>query len=386
MKKSKLRGKGVSKPTTTRDALAKTLAENLNKQFKEFKAAHFLDGSEEVAASTNVVDWISTGDDILDLRISNRPNGGIPVGKITEIFGAESSGKSLLLSQMIAETQRRGGVAVLIDTESSAQPEFLKAIGVDLSNLLYLQLDTVEEAFEAATTIITNVREKNRDRLVFIAIDSIAGASTKIEMEQDFDKEGFATAKALILSKAMRKVTNLIAKQRIAFVVTNQIRTKLGVMFGDPDTTPGGRAVGFHSSVRIKLSNLGKLEVGKTGAKEAIGVKSKAYIKKNRVGPPLRHCTVEMYFNRGVDKYAGWINGLKAKGLAEVSSGKAPTVTIPSLKLNILTKKFEETMKTDAETREKIYKLICDEYIMKYNGEESFEVEDISISNETEED
>ena len=378
-----IRGRGVAKTEIkkiSKDALAKTLAEGLNQQFKDFKAAHFLDGSS--VAPTEVVDWISTGDDILDLRISNIPHGGIPVGKVSEIMGLEASGKSLLLSHLIAETQKKGGVAVLIDAESSAQPPFLTAIGVDTSSMLYVQLECIEDIWEAVENIIMKVREKNQDRLVFIGIDSIAGTTTKKELEGDYDKEGWATDKALIMSKAMRKITGLIAKQRIALVCTNQYRDKLGAMFGNKYTTSGGRALGFAASVRIETTKMGRIKSGK----EIIGIKTRASVLKNRVGPPLRNCELDIYFDRGVDRYGSWLTALKDADLATVSGGRAPSVKIGEL--SIPTKKWHETLIEDEALRKKLYDMICDVYIMKYRPADGSGLSNIarnfSISNEGE--
>ncbi len=165
------------------DALANTLADSINKQFKgqALKTAFFLDGDDD--APSNVKDWISSGCDSLDLAISNRPNGGFPVGRITEITGLEASGKSLLASHALAETQKKGGLAVYIDTESATSTEFLQAIGCDLKTMLYVPLETIEEIFETIETIVEGVRKSNKDRLVTIVVDSVMGASTKIETQ-----------------------------------------------------------------------------------------------------------------------------------------------------------------------------------------------------------
>ena len=242
------------------DGLATVLAENINKQFKgqALKTAYFLDG--DLDAPTNVHEWISSGCSMLDLAISNRPHGGFPVGRITEVTGLEASGKSLLAAHTLAETQKKGGLAVYIDTESATSSEFLTAIGVDLKKMLYVPLETVEEIFETIETIVEGVRKSDKDRLVTIVVDSIMGASTKIEMSMEYDKDGYATSKSIILSKAMRKVTNWIARERICLIFTNQLRTKLGVSFGDPWTTAGGKAIPFHSSVRLRLKNLGQIK------------------------------------------------------------------------------------------------------------------------------
>jgi len=374
---SKHKGKGNSSSVEVkRDALANILAKSINAQFKEFTAAHFLDGESEEHAATEITEWISTGDDILDLRISNRPHGGIPVGKITEINGLESSGKSLILAHLIAETQKKGGIAVLFDTEFSAQPEFLEAIGVDSKNLVYAQLESLEDIFMAVEKIIMEVREKNRDRLVFIGIDSIAGATTKVEQEQDYDKEGWATAKAIIMSKAMRKITSLIAKQRIALVCTNQLREKLGVMFGDKYTTSGGKALGFHSSVRLRLAKLGEIKIGT----EAAGIEIKVKVAKNRIGPPLRTSVINMYFNRGIDRFGSWLDALKEHDIAVVGKGKGASVEIKSEGIDILVKDWNKTLVEDVVIREKIYKLICEKLIMKYSSDQSATIDGTEIS------
>ena len=172
-----------------KDELANVIADELNKQFKTHQVAYFLDSNK--TSPTDVKEWISTGSSILDIAISNKPHGGIGVGKITELNGLEGSGKSLVGAHVLANTQKKGGMAVYIDTESSVSQEFLQAIGIDISKMLYIQLETVEDLFEAIEHIITRIRESDRDRIVTILVDSLAAASTKIEMEADFDKDGW---------------------------------------------------------------------------------------------------------------------------------------------------------------------------------------------------
>ena len=241
---------------TVRDELANVLADKLNKQFKDGKVAYFLDGATESPSS--IKDWVSTGSSMLDVVISNRPNGGLPVGRITEVTGLEIW-KIIVSSTYSANTQKRGGVAVYIDTESAVSHDFLEAIGVDLEKMLYVPLDTVEDIFSAIEHIIDTIRSSDKDRLVTIVVDSVA-ASTKVEMQTDFDKDGYATTKAIVISKAMRKITNLISRENICLLFTNQLRQKMGVMFGDPWTTSGGKALAFHSSVRLRLKNLGQIK------------------------------------------------------------------------------------------------------------------------------
>ena len=288
------------------DVLADTLADSLNKKFKDNKVAYFLDGTDQTP--TDIKDFISTGSSMLDLAISNKPDGGIAVGRITEINGLESSVKSLLGAHILAETQKKGGVAVYIDTETSVSQEFMQVIGIDMNKMLYLHLETVEDIFEAIEEIVTKVRESDKDRLVTILVDSLAAATTKVELEADFDKDGWATAKAIIISKAMRKITQMIGRQKVALVFTNQLRQKLGVMFGDPWTTRVGKSLPFHSSTRIRLKNMGQI---KDTGKNVLGMKCRAQIVKNRLGPPLRHADYDMYFDRGIDNYGAWLTVLK---------------------------------------------------------------------------
>ena len=149
----------AKKKVEVRDDLANVLATSLNKQFKGYKVAYFLDGSEETP--TDLTDFISTGSATLDLAISNRKNGGIPVGRITELTGLEASGKSLLAGHILANTQKKGGLAVFIDTENACNEEFLRCIGVDVAEMLYIQLETIEDIFEVIENIIAKTRESN---------------------------------------------------------------------------------------------------------------------------------------------------------------------------------------------------------------------------------
>jgi len=216
---------------SNRDELADIIAGELNKQFKSHQVAYFLDGVQDTP--TDVTDWIGTGSTLLDLAISNRPHGGLAAGRITEINGLEGSGKSLIGAHALASTQKKDGLAVYIDTESAVSSEFLQAIGVNTDSMLYVHLETIEDIFDTIETIVTKIRESSKDKLVTILVDSLAAASTKVEMDADFDKDGWATSKAIVLSKAMRKITQLIARQRVCLIFTNQLRQKLGVMFGD---------------------------------------------------------------------------------------------------------------------------------------------------------
>lgn len=367
--------------------LADILVDSLNKKNKDQKIAFFLDDDSD-GAPTNVNGWISTGAAMMDVAISNRPYGGIPVGRITEITGLEQSGKSLLSAHILAETQKQGGVAVLIDTETAVSREFFDAIGVDVSKLLYVSVDTVEDIFETIETIIEKVRTSEKDKLVTIVVDSVAAASTKKEMESDYDKDGYATDKAIIISKAMRKITNVIGRQKIAVIFTNQLRQKLGVMFGDPWTTSGGKALAFHASVRLRLKNVGQIKTKVGGQDKVVGISVRAQVVKNRLGPPLRSADFEIYFDRGIDNYGSWLTVLKENKLVKQGGAWYEYVdTDTGEVVKFQSKDFIIMMQEKPELRDQIYKKICETTILQYKKDtydiEAMEV-DTNLPNEVE--
>ena len=359
---------------STRDELAGVLADTINKQFKDMKVAYFLDGTD--STPTDIKDFVSTGSTMLDLAISNKPNGGIAVGRITELNGLESSGKSLLGAHMLAETQKKGGVAVYIDTETAVSTEFLSAIGIDVDNMLYLHLETVEDIFHAIEEIVAKVRESDKDRLVTILVDSLAAASTNVEMEADFDKDGWATSKAIIISKAMRNITQMIGRQQIALVFTNQLRQKLGVMFGDPWTTSGGKALPFHSSTRIRLKNTGQIKDKKNNT---IGMKMRAQVIKNRLGPPMRHADFELYFETGIDDDGSWLKVMKDHKLVKQGGSWYTMNNHNGEEVKFQSKDWSELLQ-DEEFKSHCYNLICDKVILKY--EKNFGIDDVVIEEE----
>ena len=370
------------------DALANTLADSINKQFKgqSLKTAFFLDGDDD--SPSNVKEWISSGCDALDLAISNRPNGGFPVGRITEITGLEASGKSLLAAHTLAETQKKGGLAVYIDTESATSSEFLTAIGADLKTMLYVPLETIEEIFETIETIVDGVRKSDKDRLVTIVVDSIMGASTKIELAAEYDKDGYATSKSIILSKAMRKVTNWIARERICLIFTNQLRVKMGVSFGDQWTTAGGKAIPFHASVRLRLKNTGQIKATVNGSDQIVGSKTSVQVVKNRMGPPHRKIDYEIYYDSGIDNFGGWLNLMKKFKLVKQAGAWYTLEDVDHEtgevhgELKFQSKDFVSKVMQNPDAKERLYKRICDAYIFKYQAGIDGGIDDVVIDDE----
>lgn len=295
---------------------------------------------------TAVKEFISFGSTILNYAVANRRDGGAPVGKLTEIVGEEASGKSLLCAHLAAECQKKGGIVIYMDSENAANPQFLTQVGVNIKDLVYSQPATVEEAAEQIERTIALVRAKAKNRLVLIIWDSIANATTKAELEGNFDiKMDLQLEKSKLLSKMMRKLTEIWGKERICVVFTNQLKVKIGVMYGDPMTTPGGKAVPYIASVRLRLTKSAQLKSGKKNdegdsGKEAgendsvYGINTIAKVIKNRLGPPFRQCRFDITFSSGVDDEGSWFNVLHAKGEIEKASGWCYYSSFPSGKLS----------------------------------------------------
>ena len=373
MAKNKSTSKVEFDPKLDRDDLITSLASELNKNSKDGKVAYFLDEHDD---PSTVSDWISTGSSILDLAISNRPHGGLPVGRMIEFNGLEGTGKSLLAAHVVADTQKRGGVAVVIDTENAAAPAFWASLGVNLKNLLYVQSETVEDIFAKMEEMIAIVRKSNKDRILTIIVDSVAAASTKVEQESDHGKDGYATGKSIIISKAMRKITNMIGRQKVLIIFTNQLRQNLNAMaFGDKWIVSGGKALAYHCSVRVRLNNTGKLKRGD----DVIGNKCKAVVVKNRMGPPQRHAMFDIYFDSGIADYASWLEVLKLNSIVKQSGPYYKYTTDDGRDLQFQTKDFVKLLDNEPILKEEIYQKICDSVIMKYKDPNSKIVEDATV-------
>jgi recombination protein RecA len=282
---------------------ARALETALSQIEKQFGKGSILRlGSKDAIVPVSV---ISTGSISIDAALGV---GGLPRGRVIEIFGPESSGKTTIALQVIAEAQKAGGIAAFIDVEHALDPQYARKLGVDIDNLLVSQPDYGEQALEITNTLT------NSGQIDVLVVDSVAALVPKAELDGEMG-DSHMGLQARLMSQALRKLTGIVSKSRTCLIFINQIREKIGVMFGNPETTTGGRALKFYSSVRIDIRRIAAIKDGDA----VVGNRTKVKIVKNKVASPFREAEFDIIYGEGISKEGDLLDLGVAQNLVEKS-------------------------------------------------------------------
>lgn len=328
----------VNKETSKKEEAANSAIEQIKTRFGEGAIMKF----GETRKSD--VDAVPTGCLSLDVALGI---GGVPRGRIIEIFGPEASGKTTLAQHIVAETQKKGGIAAFIDAEHALDPDYAKKIGVDIKEMLISQPDTGEQALEILETLVRS------NAVDVVVIDSVAALVPRKEIEGEMGDQHMAL-QARLMSQALRKLTGIVSKTKTIVIFINQIRHKIGVFFGSPETTTGGNALKFYSSVRIEVRRSAQIKQGD----KIIGNRVKSKIVKNKVAAPFKTCEFDIMYNEGIS-IAGDL--LDAGVAYAVISKSGNSYSFGDVKFGVGREKAKRFLRADKKLMKEIRKKIMSE-------------------------
>jgi len=330
----------ASKHTADKEKALESAIAQIEKQFGQGSIMRL--GGDVVLAK---VDVVSTGSLSLDAALGI---GGLPRGRVVEIFGPESSGKTTLTLHVIAEAQKNGGVAAFIDAEHAMDPAYAERVGVNLDDLLLSQPDTGEQALEIDEVLVRS------NAVDVVVVDSVAALVPRAEIEGEMG-DSHVGLQARLMSQALRKLTSAISRSKTCAIFVNQIREKIGVILGNPETTPGGRALKFYSSVRLDIRRIGSIKVGE----EVIGNRTRVKVVKNKMAPPFRKAEFDILYQEGISWEGDLIDlgveaGLVGKSGAWLSYGDTRIGQGREGARKFLVENAEVASELEARIREKI--------------------------------
>ena len=374
--------------------MAEALSKTMTKRFTDGINIIQNLGAEDVF--TEVTDWVSSGCQMLDLAISNRPHGGFPCGRISVLYGPEQSGKSLIATHALADTQKRGGVTLYIDSELAMHEPFCNAIGIDTrtdnGSWNYVQENRLEAVLLLMEQFIYEVRRIDKKCLVTIVLDSYKACITEEENVGDFGLKGYNTSKARVMSDGLSRLNKIIAQENICVIITNQVSYNMNAKaFESPWRMPGGQSLPHFASVIIQMKKAQVIKGKINGVERIIGRSGVAVIEKNRLGPPSIKVKFLIYFDKGVDNFSSYIDYMAIFKIGKVNGAWIEYTTVdPKTGEEI---KFRENgkiaftgiLKRNPKVAEEIWLKICDNFIMAYSTtSDQLDADQITIEDEEE--